>query len=53
MRETYLLRINEKIKRQLEVIAKDKGYSLNSLITIILNEYLDKLKVREEIESVK
>ena len=40
MKETLILRIPEELKNNLKAIAKDKGYTLNTIMLIILKEKL-------------
>lgn len=50
MKTQYLLRIQIKTKKDLEKIAKEKGYSLNTLIMFIINDYLETNKLKKEGE---
>ena len=40
MKTTYLFRINEETKAELEAISENQGISLSALINIVLTDYV-------------
>lgn len=47
MKSTYLLRLNENLKKKMETEAKEKGVSLNALINIVLITFIEEKEKRQ------